>query len=63
MKGHARSSMENRYERREKGTEKKRRGKESRVSDGVRGRGRSWALFNLSRSVDRAESSASWIGG
>lgn len=42
---------------------KKERWGENRGSDGVRARGRSQALFNLSRSVDRAESSASWIGG
>lgn len=52
--------MENGYKRRE--WKKERKGK-SRGSYGVRGRGRSQALFNLSRSVDRAESSASWIGG
>lgn len=51
-----------RVERRE-WEKKERRGESSRGSDGVRGRGRSQALFNLSRSVDRAESSASWIVG
>lgn len=43
-----------------------RMGKEERRGEKVGGReggGRSWVLFNLSRSVDRAESSASWIGG
>lgn len=57
--------MENRCEGREEGmgkTGEERRG-ENKGSDGVRGRGRSQALFNLSRSVDRAESSASWIVG
>lgn len=50
--------MESRYEGRGERMEKEGR-KESKGREG----GRSQALFNLSRSVDRAESSASWIGG
>lgn len=50
--------MESRY-----GERAERMEKEGRKESEGREAGRSRALFNLSRSVDRAESSASWIGG